>query len=66
MLQYKHNPPIKEIIETCVIPRFIELSRNHQYGPLQNVALLVLANIASGDRECTKQIIDNDGHILLN
>ena len=62
MLSRKEQPPIKQVIDCGVIPRFIQLARNESYPHMQFEALWALLNVASGPAECTAHIIRNGSH----
>ncbi len=59
MLSQANNPPIREVIDSGVVPRFIQCCRNSSAPKLQYESLCALLNIASGPAECTAHIIRN-------
>eukprot|EP01083_Nonionella_stella_P029557 81328_1 len=62
LLSQAQNPPIKAVIDSGVVPRFIQLARMSNYPELQYESLWALLNIASGPAECTAHIIRNGSH----
>eukprot|EP01084_Bolivina_argentea_P236479 397608_1 len=62
MLSQANNPPIREVIDSGVVPRFIQFCRNNSAPELQYESLWALLNIASGPAECTAHIIRNGSH----
>ena len=56
------TPPIKQIIDIDIVPRFIQLCENHEYPQLQYESLWVLLNIASGQQKYAAYIITANGH----
>eukprot|EP00485_Elphidium_margaritaceum_P012386 CAMPEP_0202686048 /NCGR_PEP_ID=MMETSP1385-20130828/1840_1 /ASSEMBLY_ACC=CAM_ASM_000861 /TAXON_ID=933848 /ORGANISM="Elphidium margaritaceum" /LENGTH=665 /DNA_ID=CAMNT_0049340547 /DNA_START=54 /DNA_END=2051 /DNA_ORIENTATION=+ len=62
LLSQPNHPPIKQVIDSGVVPRFIQLSRECSHPELQYESLWALLNIASGAAECTAHIIRNNAH----
>eukprot|EP01084_Bolivina_argentea_P236477 397605_1 len=58
------NPPIHEVINSGVVPRFIQFCRNNNYPELQYESLWTLLNITSGPSQYTTYIIKNNRHII--
>jgi len=65
ILSFAHNVPIKEVIDSGVIPRIIQFLRWKDMPQLQFESMWVITNIASSDKpEYTAKII-RDGAIPL-
>lgn len=59
MLSREPLPPIDEVIQSGAIPRFAELLKRNDCATLQFEVAWVLTNVASGNSQQTKTIVDS-------
>merc|ERR1719389_595640 len=58
LLSVENNPPIQEVIQTGAVPKLVELLKDISRPELQFEAEWVLTNIASGNADQTRVVVE--------
>ena len=59
LLSMENDPPFRETIDSGLVPKFLELCSKNEFPKLQYEAAWCLTNLASGDSEHTKLLVDH-------
>mmetsp|Transcript_26294 Transcript_26294/g.47117 ORF Transcript_26294/g.47117 Transcript_26294/m.47117 type:complete len:520 (-) Transcript_26294:3032-4591(-) len=66
LLSVSVNTPIQEVIDTGIVPRFLEWTQRFDFSQLQYEACWILTNISAGNSHQTNSIIEKGAvHMLV-
>ena len=65
ILSKHEHPPIKQVIDSGIVPKLIKLCQDNNYPKLQYESLWTLLNITSGPTQAVSYIMKHEAHICL-